>query len=177
MGIKRGAASFLWRVVLQGGRTNTHFDEHPTRQSETGCLTALRVSPDRMEVTSHPIPTEINGKSDWEFQGKQLKTVKFARVVLNYRRDIAPEIISLLMLRDEIHLGPRGLLTMPRYLFLIKSSQTISQRANPWCAVPPTLQELIRLNKPQPELLDHISKLQWSSVKWLRLRQLDGIKN
>lgn len=88
-----------------------------------------------------------------------------------------PEMIWLLELRGKVHVGLRGLLTMLRCLLLIKSSWTIAQRANPWCAIPPTLQQLIRLNKPQAKLLDHISKLQWRSVKWLRLRKIAGIYN
>lgn len=58
------------------------------------------------------LPTEISGKSDREFNGKQLKADKVTR--FNYRRDMTPEIISLLELRDKIHPSPCGLLTMPR---------------------------------------------------------------
>lgn len=90
---------------------------------------------------------------------------------------MAPEIISLFELRNKIHVGPCGFLTMARCLFLIKSSQSTPQRANPGCAIPTTPQELIRLNKPPAKLLEHISKLQWRSVKWLRLRQIAGIYN
>lgn len=96
---------------------------------------------------------------------------------LNYRRGMAPGIISVLEFRDRIHVGPYGLLTMPRCLFLIKLSQPTSQRANPGCAIPPTPQELIGLNKTPAKLLDHIFNLHWRSVKWLRLRQIAGIYN
>lgn len=115
----------------------------------------------------------LSSHSFWNQWEEWLKTDKFTG--LNCRRDMAPEIISLLELRGKIYVGPCGFLTMPR--FLIKSSQTTSQRANPGCAIPPTPQELIRLYKPPAKLVDHISKLQWRPEKCLRLRQIAGIYN
>lgn len=70
------------------------------------------VSPDRMEAASHPFPSEIMGKSGRKFNRKGHKTDKFTG--LSHRKDMAPEIISLLELRDKIHVGPWDLLTMPR---------------------------------------------------------------
>lgn len=155
-------------------------DQHPfgwtsNPSARGGWLRALQVSPDWMEAASHPFPSEIKGKGGRKFNRKCLKTDKFTG--LNHRKDMAPEIISLLELRDKIHVSPCELLTMPRSVLDQIISQFADRQQIHDMQFLPTLQELIRLNKAWAKLLDHLSKLQWRSVKWLRLRKIAGICN